>query len=124
MSKRNYTNYSKKNENLEQEVVETPEVQVMQMSVQETEPEVKMERETAAPVVEAVPEIPAIGVVTNCTKLNVRIKPEPGAQIVTVIDAGTQVEIDVEKSTAEWYKVLVPSVNEGYCMRKFINANL
>lgn len=122
MSKRNYTNYSKKNENLEQEVVETVDVKMEpETEIVEAVPEVVS---TVAPVVEAVPEIPAIGVVTNCTKLNVRIKPEPGAQIVTVIDAGTQVEINVEKSTAEWYKVLVPSVNEGYCMRKFINADL
>lgn len=124
MSKRNYTNYSKKNENIEQEVVETPEVHVMQMSVQETEPEVKMEPETVAAVAEPVPEIPVTGVVANCNKLNVRRKPEAGALVVSVINAGTVVEIDEAKSTADWYKVIVPAVNEGYCMRKFINANL
>ena len=113
MSKRNYTNYSKKNENLEQEIVEAVEV--------EMEPEVV---ETAAPVIDAVPEIPKIGTVANCAKLNVRIKPVAGAQVVSVIDAGTQVEIDESKSTDEWYKVLIPAVNEGYCMRKFIDVNL
>jgi uncharacterized protein YgiM (DUF1202 family) len=114
MSKRNYTNYSKKNENVEPE---TSEAQVMQFSVPETEPEVKMEPETTT---EAVPEIPKIGTVTGCTKLNVRIKPLATATIVSVIDAGTVVEIDEAKSTADWYKVIVPAVNEGYCMRKFI----
>ena len=119
MSKRNYTNYSKKNENVEPEIVETSEVQVMQFSVPETEPEVKMEPETTT---EAVPEIPKIGTVANCAKLNVRIKPVAGAQVVSVIDAGTQVEIDESKSTDEWYKVLIPAVNEGYCMRKFVTV--
>lgn len=116
MSKRNYTNYSKKNENVEPE---TSEAQVMQFSVPETEPEVKMEPETTT---EAVPEIPKIGTVTGCTKLNVRIKPLATATIVSVIDAGTEVEIDTAHSTADWYKVIVPAVNEGYCMRKFITV--
>ena len=122
MSKRNYTNYSKKNENLEQgvvETVETPEAQIMQFSVPETEPEVKMESETT---IEAVPETPKVGTVTGCAKLNVRRKPAAGAEVVSVIDAGTVVEIDEAKSTAEWYKVIVPAVNEGYCMRKFITV--
>lgn len=121
MSKRNYTNYSKKNENVEPELVEAVDVKMEPVDeVVEAVPEVVS---TVAPVVEAVPEIPAIGVVANCSKLNVRIKPAAGAQVVTVIDAGTQVEIDESKSTAEWYKVIVPTVNEGYCMRKFINVN-
>lgn len=122
MSKRNYTNYSKKNESVEPEVVEiveTPEAQVMQFSVPETEPEVKMEPETTT---EAVPEIPKIGTVSGCTKLNVRRKPAAGADVVTIINVGTEVEIDEAKSTAEWYKVITNTNVEGYCMRKFITV--
>ena len=122
MSKRNYTNYSKKNENLEPETVETvetSEAQVMQFSVPETESEVKMEPETTT---EAVPEIPKIGTVSGCTKLNVRRKPVAGSDVISIIDAGTEVEIDETKSTADWYKVITNVNVEGYCMRKFITV--
>lgn len=114
MSKRNYTNYSKKNENVESEVTEAAETA-----------EVKMESEVTEAIetgVEVVPEIPKIGTVSGCTKLNVRRKPAAGAEVVSIINAGTEVEIDEAKSTAEWYKVIVPAVNEGYCMRKFITV--
>lgn len=120
MSKRNYTNYSKKNENVEPEVTETVETTDVKM-----EPEVTEVIETiniVAPVVEAVPEIPKIGTVSGCAKLNVRRKPVAGSDVISVIDAGTVVEIDEANSTADWYKVIVPAVNEGYCMRKFITV--
>lgn len=120
MSKRNYTNYSKKNENVEPEVTGVVETADVKMEPEATE--VIETINVVAPVVEAVPEIPKIGTVSGCAKLNVRIKPLATATIVSVIDAGTVVEIDESKSTAEWYKVLIPAVNEGYCMRKFITV--
>lgn len=117
MSRRNYTNYSKKNENLEPEVLETaPAVEL------EVDDVIETVVEHIAPAVEVVPETPKVGTVTGCAKLNVRIKPAATADVVSVINAGTEVEIDEAKSTAEWYKVIVPAVNEGYCMRKFITV--
>ena len=118
MSKRNYTNYSKKNENLEPEVVETDPIEVMQMSVPESE------LEAAPAVVEATvaPKNLKVGNVTNCTKLNVRAKPDANGHVVTVIDAGSEVEIDLDLSTSEWYKVNTFDNVSGYCMRKFITV--
>lgn len=124
MSKRNYTQYSKKNENNEVDeatVLNTePEIVVAPDAV-EAAPEVKMEPEVK-------PEAPkpktTTGVVANCTKLNVRSKPKVTADVVSVLDAATKVEIDVEKSNKEWYKVSTASGIDGYCMRKFINTNL
>ena len=117
MSRRNYTNYSKKNENLEPEVVETaPAVEL------EVDDVIETVVEHIAPAVEVVPEIPKVGTVTGCTKLNVRAKPAATADVVSVINAGTEVEIDETKSTAEWYKVVTASCVEGYCMKKFITV--
>lgn len=123
MSKRNYTQYSKQ------------PAPVEEIPVEEHAIEVKMEQ-VEAPVVEApvvevpVTEAPApqpttvTGVVANCTKLNVRAKATADAAVVCVINAGTEVTINIKKSKEEWFKVKTAAGVEGYCMRKFVNANL
>lgn len=58
----------------------------------------------------------ARGIVTGCTKLNIRKAPKADAPIVTVVDAGTELKIfDPEKATNGWYKV-----EKGYCMTKYV----
>lgn len=61
-----------------------------------------------------------IGVVSNCKKLNVRAEPDVDADVVCIIDEGTEVSIDMIESTDEFYAVYLVSGVEGYCMRKFI----
>lgn len=68
--------------------------------------------ETAAPEPEAKD---IFGVVANCTKLNVRKKPFADATVVKIIDKGTEVKIDTDKSTDDFYKI-----KEGFVMKKFI----
>jgi uncharacterized protein YgiM (DUF1202 family) len=77
-----------------------------------------------APVVEQMRFIPVEGVVVDCTKLNVRTRPAPGASVVTTIDVNTTVGINVEKSTNEWFYICAASGVEGYCMRKYIKSDL
>lgn len=90
-------------------VNEVTEVQVMQMS----------------PVEEAVPEIPAVGKVVDCSRLNVRVSPAVNTNVVTTLVVGTEVEIDLDKSTDEWYCVFINNGNAtGYCMKKFISVNV
>lgn len=56
------------------------------------------------------------GIVTGCTKLNIRKAPKADAPIVTVVDAGTELKIfDIEKANNGWYKV-----DKGYCMTKYV----
>lgn len=130
MSNHNYSQYSKKHDNenvtavvTDSEIVAGPAI-VDQLDVQTT-PEVKMAVEPsetiAAPTVE--PEN-VTGKVANCAKLNVRAKADATADVICVLDAATEVTIDVEKSTKEWFKVCTVNGVEGYCMRKFITANL
>lgn len=69
-------------------------------------------------VVEA--EIVKTGKVANCSKLNVRKRPVANAEIICIIDKGTDMVVDENKSTEEFYKVILNSGVEGYCMKKFI----
>lgn len=123
MSKRNYTQYSKQPAPVEEIPVEEHAVEVKMEPVEAPVTEVPV---VEAPVVEAPTPQPAIvtGVVANCTKLNVRAKAAADAAVVCVINAGTEVTINIKKSKEEWFKVKTVAGVEGYCMRKFINANL
>lgn len=63
-----------------------------------------------------------IGIVSNCSKLNVREKPTKDSEVKCVLNEGTEVIIDIENSTNTWYYVTTPSGIEGYCMTQFIVA--
>ena len=62
------------------------------------------------------------GVVVDCSRLNVRAKPRTEAEVVCIIDRGSKVIIDDEKSTLSFYKVCTEVGAEGYCMKQFINV--
>lgn len=66
----------------------------------------------------------AKGVVANCAKLNVRSKPGINGDVVCVLDKDVEVTIDVDESTDEWFKIRTAAGVNGYCMRKFVNANI
>jgi len=61
-----------------------------------------------------------IGFVTNCKKLNVRKEPKTDSDIVCEIDYQTELMIDENESTEEFYKVFTAAGIEGFCMKKFI----
>lgn len=129
MSKHNYTQYSnKKNHNDEgkttvkqeefliiDDLVETPVVEAVET------PEVKMVVETVDTV--TLPKLVS-GFVSNCSKLNVRMQPEADADVVCVLNSGTEIEINVNNSTDDWFSICTAAGIEGYCMRKFVNAKL
>ena len=129
MANHNYSQYSnngKKNKTapaakteIEAKVNEVPEAPVEVVA-----PEVKMEVETVE--TKEVPKT-VTGTVANCTKLNVRSKPALTADVVTVINAGEKVTINVAKSNREWFCVSVDNGEygyNGYCMKKFVTAKL
>lgn len=107
MSKKNYNKISTEKKMAQEAIVE--------------EVEVKEE-----PVVEEVPveEAPKalVGIVTNCTKLNVRKKPSLDADILTTIPVHTEVAIDTKKSVDEWAYIKAESGVKGFCMKKYISA--
>lgn len=60
-----------------------------------------------------------LGVVTDCSKLNVRKKANIKSEVASVINAKTEVTVYPDESTKDWYKVKVNDVI-GFCMKKFI----
>lgn len=87
--------------------------------VEETTVEETVKTEVVETKEETVRVGPKIGRVTGCEKLNVR--NQPNGKIITVIESGTELIVDEEKSNAEWVNVALESGVEGFCMRKFVN---
>lgn len=92
----------------------------------------KGKRKDIKPVDEAIPEevkdevakavkLPTLakGKVT-CSLLNVRVAPHSDADIVAKIRENSEVFIELESSTEDWYKVTTENNTPGFCMKKFI----
>ena len=58
------------------------------------------------------------GVVDNCSKLNVREKPNIDAKVLTILNKGDKVQINSENDG--WYSVVYKGVS-GFCMKEYIN---
>lgn len=61
-----------------------------------------------------------LGIVTDCSRLNVRAEPSGTAEIITTIPILTEVSIDINASTDDFYKISTGTGIEGFCMRKYI----
>lgn len=115
MSKHNYNNYSKPKTKPEPE--EKP-------VVQEAEPVI--EGQTVIPEVTMAPEAEAQavklpGIVGNCARLNVREKPNKMADVIAVLEAGSEVRLVSEKPVNGFYNVIAVDGREGYCMCDYIS---
>lgn len=64
------------------------------------------------------------GIVTDCPRLNVRKEPKLPSDIVCIVNNGAKVSIDLDESTDEFYKVCTETGFEGFCMKKFVSANI
>lgn len=126
MSKRNYSQYS--NKNVSKAPIDTAGSRTETVSVETLEYAGEITEPAPVKILECIEEktdtvtVPAtiFGTVTNCTRLNVRVAPNPNATVVCVLDANSELEIDYDNSTAEWYSVCTAAGIKGYCMRKFI----
>lgn len=82
-----------------------------------------VETPVAAPAAEA-PEPSAkkdiLGVVTGCSSLLIREKPDKNAGIVTAVPTGTELMVDRANSTPEFYKVCNAAGIEGFCMKRYV----
>lgn len=112
---------------VDEKEIQTPEVKMVVepsetavMPVIATEPS-----ETATETVETMtlPET-VKGIVTGCSRLNVRAYPSRDAEVVCVLDVMSELEINTSKSTYDWLSVCTATGIEGYCMKKFVDANL
>lgn len=117
----NYSQYSKNNNQVEETAIPEVEVGITTAVIENTQPEIKIVEETVNTVV--LPET-VTGVIVKCGRLNVRSNPNATANVLCVLNAGSEVAINVEKSTDEWFNVCTATGVEGYCMREFVDAHL
>lgn len=87
------------------------EVMVEETVIENVEPEA---------VVEEKPEV--IGIVSNCTQLNVRKKATKSADAVCVVNKGAELVIDESKSNNKWFKVTTKDGKEGFCMKDYVTV--
>ena len=136
MSKHNYTQYSNKAAVVNRDAEKPAEVNSMTEATAAIVEPIVEPAVTATPVapvkpvlVEETVETVAMpktvhGVVANCSKLNVRENATMSSEIVCVLDAASEVEINVARSTGDWFYICTVAGIEGYCMRKFVNAHM
>lgn len=67
------------------------------------------------------PEVATIGIVANCSKLNIRKDPDIKSEVVCVVRARSELKIDMDESTDDWFKVCTAAGSEGFCMREYVN---
>ena len=117
----NYTKYSGQTTSpAVEEVVETAVQEEVVETVETVEEELKTPQ---VPVAKAQGIVQTLeGVVNGCSKLNVRELPNANAEVLCKIDRYSRVEIHVEESTSEFYKVCTEAGVEGFCMKKFIDT--
>lgn len=60
-----------------------------------------------------------IGIVADCKLLNVRSKPEPDAEVLTIIPEESLVTIIDSHTSLDFYEILIGDL-KGFCMKKFI----
>lgn len=60
------------------------------------------------------------GIVADCEKLNIRKAPKKDSEVTTIIDKGSKVTIDDDKSVGDWYRVRTDKNIWGYCMKQYI----
>ena len=83
-------------------------------------PETKPENEITTEVEEPPKKENALGIVVNCPRLRVREHPSINAVVAAEIDEGSEVVINEDKSTEEFYSVITATGLEGYCMKDYI----
>ena len=85
-------------------------------------PETKPENEITTEVEEPPKKEKVLGTVVNCPRLRVREHPSVNAIVAAEIDEGSEVVINEDKSTEEFYSVVTTTGLEGYCMKDYIQV--
>lgn len=64
---------------------------------------------------------PLFGTVVNCSKLNVRKDPDVKSKSICVLNIADAVDIYLDESTDDFYRITTAYGIEGFCMKKYIN---
>lgn len=71
-------------------------------------------------LVEETPKL-TFGVIFNCVTLNIRESADKDSESLCIAKSGTELMVDLAKSTDDWYHVYTPEGAEGFCMKKFVS---
>ena len=82
------------------------------------EPQVQVNENVTQEPVEK--EAPKVGVVDNCSRLNVRVAPRITADVRLIINKGDEVTLCEKQPKGEWFRVRTQNNTEGFCMKKYI----
>lgn len=107
MSKKNYRKMSEKPEVDQTSVIES---ETLEAPVEESKID-----ETSRPE-------PVVGVVVGCGKLNIRKEPSASGEVLYEAVLKSELVIDIDKSTDDWFSVCTPAGIEGFCMKKFVET--
>lgn len=58
--------------------------------------------------------------IVNCLRLHIHVEPDLNSEIVCKVRYLTEVEIDKEKSTENFYKIYTAIGAEGFCQKELI----
>lgn len=58
--------------------------------------------------------------VANCLRLHIYSEPKLDSEIVCKVRYATEVEIDLDKSTEEFYKIYTAIGAEGFCQKDLV----
>lgn len=86
------------------------------------EPAIDETATATAPIAKDEPEF-VTGTVVGCRKLNVRMHPSIEAEVMCVLRAGTEVQVDASNHYDDWYYVCTESGADGFCMKQYISVN-
>lgn len=89
-------------------------------TVAETEPELENQIPEIIEDEEQAMDNIVIGIVNDCVKLNLREEPNKESAIVCELALQTEVMVDQNESTEDFYKVCTAVGVEGFCMKQFI----
>ena len=119
MSKNKYFRKQFVEDNAIETTEETVENQVEEVINEDINPTEEIVNESINETTEEDVVLEVLGVVTGCNLLNVRSKPEPNSEVLTIIPIDSVITISDVNASQDFYKVLVGDL-EGYCMKKFI----
>ncbi len=106
-SYRNYGQYSKQNEENEKTVVSES------ANVESTNAEGTAEK--------ATDEFKTSFGMVNCSRLNIRKRPDIDSDPLCVVEKDCKLEVDSNYQNDDWIKVITPDGVSGYCMLKFVD---
>ena len=124
MGNKNYSNFSKKTNQQHDhqitvdEVLELSESQIKEAEATIVEEPVENLEQKLEPI--AKPE-PVKGVIAGCASLRVRAESNTDSEVLCILEEATELLIDLDNSTDNFYKVITADGTNGYCMKKFIN---